>query len=91
MMIHIIIGALAMLGFTLLVNSVRRRGLSVSWWQWGLTVLAFLYAVFVCEMVVSFLQEGAGRAALVMGVILGFVAVLWAVLLTRFVFARRSR
>jgi hypothetical protein len=91
MMIHIIIGALAMLGFTLLVNSVRRRGLSVSWWQWGLTVFAFLYAVFVCEMVVSFLQEGAGRAALVMGVILGFVAVLWAVLLTRFVFARRSR
>ena len=90
-MIHIAIGALMMLGFTLLVNSVRQRGLSIAWWKWGLTVLAFVYAVFVCEMVVSFLQEGAGRAALVMGVILGFLAVLWAVLLNRFVFTRRPR
>lgn len=89
-MIHIAIGALMMLGFILLVDRVRRRGLSISWWQWGLTILAFLYAVFVCEMVVSFLQEGAGRAALVMGVILGFIAVLWAVLLGRFVFTQRS-
>ena len=89
-MIHIVIGALMMLGFTLLVNRVRRRRLSISWWQWGLTILAFLYAVFVSEMVVSFLQEGAGRAALVMGVILGFIAVLWAVLLARFVFTQRS-
>ena len=89
-MIHIVIGALMMLGFTILVNNVRRRGLSISWWQWGLTVLAFVYAVFVCEVVVSFLSEGAGRAALVMGVILGFVGVVWAVLLRRFVFTRRS-
>ena len=89
-MIHIVVGALMMLGFTLLVNSVRRRGLSISWWQWVLTVLTFSYGVFVCEMIISFLQEGAGRAALVMGVILGFLAVLWAVLLARFVFTRRS-
>ena len=89
-MIHIARGALMMLGFTLLVNNVRRRGLSISLWQWGLTVLAFLYAVFVCEMIVSFLQEGAGRAALVMGVILGFIAVVWAVLLARLIFTRRS-
>lgn len=89
-MIHIVIGALMMLGFTLLVNKTRRKGLSVSWWQWGLTVLAFVYTVFVSEMVVSFLQEGAGRAALIMGVILGFVAVVWAVLLARFVFTRRA-
>jgi hypothetical protein len=89
-MIHIVIGALMMLGFILLVNNVRRRGLSVSLWQWGLTVLAFLYGVFVCEMIISFLQEGAGRAALVMGVILGFLAVVWAVLLGRFIFTRRA-
>jgi hypothetical protein len=89
-MIHIAIGTLMMLGFSLLVSRVRRRGLSVSFWQWGLTVLAFLYAVFVCEMIVSFLQEGAGRAALVMGVILGFVGVVWAVLLARFVFKQKS-
>lgn len=89
-MIHIVIGAMMMLGFTLLVNNVRRRGLSISLWQWGLTILAFLYAILVCEMIVSFLQEGAGRAALVMGVILGFIAVVWAVLLARFVFTRSS-
>ncbi len=79
-----------MLGFSLLLNNVRRTGRSIPWWHWGLTILAFLYAVFVCEMVVSFLGEGSGRAALVMGVILGFVGVLWAVLLARFVFTRRT-
>lgn len=89
-MIHILIGALMMLGFMLLVNWARRRGRSISWWQWGLTILAFAYAVVVLEMVVSFLQEGAGRAALVMGVILGFVAVVWGALLARFVISRRK-
>ncbi|MGD9344373.1 MAG: hypothetical protein PVH84_00815 [Candidatus Aminicenantes bacterium] len=89
-MIHIVIGALAMLGFTLLARYVRRNELSISWWQWAVTILAFMYAVFVSEMIVSFFQEGAERAALVMGVILGFVGVVWAVLLARFVFTRRS-
>ena len=90
-MIHLLIGAVAMLGFVAVVSYVRARKLSVGWWQWILTVLGFLYAVFVLEMSVSFLQEDAPRAALVMGIIMGFIAVVWGVMLARFVFAKKAK
>ena len=90
-MAHLLIGAVAMLGFLGVANFVRVRKLTVVWWKWVLTVLGFLYAVFVLEMIVSFLQEGAPRAALVLGFILGFIAVVWGVLLARFVFARKAK
>ena len=90
-MVHILIGAGTMLSFVAVANYARVRKLSVVWWKWVLTVLGFLYAVFVLEMIVSFLQEGAPRAALVMGVIMGFIAVVWGVLLTRFIFARKAK
>ena len=41
--------------------------------------------------VASFLEEGSSQAAVVMGVVLGFVAVIWGVLLARFVFARAAK
>ena len=90
-MIHLLIGAVSTLGFLAVANFVRVRKLSVVWWKWVLTVLGFLYTVFVLEMITSFLQEGAPRAALVMGIILGFIAVVWGVLLARFAFARKTK
>ena len=89
-MVHLLIGAMAMLGFLAVVSSIRNRKLRVAWWKWALTVLAFLYAVFVLEVIVSFLQEGAPRAALVMGIIMGVIAVVWGVLLVRFVFTKKA-
>ena len=86
-MIHLLIGALAMAAMLLLVEFARRRCMVVRWWQWALTALGILYGVFVIELVVGFLAEGAGRAALVLGLITGIVAVIWGVLLRRFVFA----
>ncbi len=85
-MAELIIGGIATGGFMLLVRSVRSRALAVTWWQWGLTVLGFFYGVFVLEVVVSFLEEGTPKGAAVMGTILGFVAVVWGILLGRFVF-----
>ena len=38
-----------------------------------------------------YVMDDTERAALVMGLILGFVAILWAVLLGRFVFARKPK
>lgn len=90
-MIHLLIGAIAMLGFLAVVNYVRRRRLPVAWWKWLVTVLGFFYAVFVLEMIVSFIQEDAPRAALVMGIVLGFIAVVWGVLLARFVFSKKAK
>jgi hypothetical protein len=50
-----------------------------------------VYTGFVLEVIISFLEEGAARAALVMGLALGFIAIVWAVLLGRFVFARKPK
>lgn len=87
MIIHLLIGAIAMACFFWLVNYAGKKGLKLAWWHWLLTVLAILYSVFVVELIVGFLGEGAPQAALVMGLITGLVAIIWAVLLRRYVFA----
>ncbi len=90
-MAHLIIGVLLTVIFVLLILHARKKHLRINFWQWILTILWLVYAGFVLEVIVSFLEEGAERAALVMGLILGFVAIVWAVLLGRFVFARKTK
>ena len=85
-MAELIIGFGAATTFVLLLRMARVRGLKVNKWQWGLTLLGLFYGVFVLEVVVSFFREGTPKGAAVMGTLLGFVAVIWAVLLGRFVF-----
>ncbi len=90
-MAHIIIGAFLMAGFLSLTDYVRRHKLRIVWWKWAITILGFFYVLFILEMIISFLSEGAGKAALVMGTILGLTAVVWGVLLARFVFTRKTQ
>ena len=90
-MAHLLIGSVLTAVFIFLILLARKKNLRISWWQWTLTVLGLLYTGFVLEVIVSFLEEGAARAALVMGLALGFIAIVWAVLLGRFVFARKSK
>lgn len=85
-MAELIIGAAAAGGFLLLTRISRERGHSVKWWGWALTLLGFLYGVFVLEIVIEFLREGTPKGAVVMGTIMGFGGIVWAVLLGRFVF-----
>ena len=87
-MAELIIGAGAATGFVLLVRFVRVNALTVSWWQWGLTVLGLFYGIFVLEVVISFLREGTPKGAAVLGTLMGFVGVVWAVVLGRTVFSR---
>ncbi len=90
-MAHLIIGSILTALFIFLILHARKKQFRVSWWQWMLTILGLLYAGFVLEVIVSFLEEGAARAALVMGLALGFISIVWAVLLGRFVFARKPK
>ncbi len=90
-MAHMIIGAMLTAAFIFLVLHAHNKQLRISWWQWVLTVLELVYTGFVLEVIVSFLEEGAKRTALVMGLILGFIAIVWAVLLARIVFASKSK
>jgi hypothetical protein len=89
-MVNIIIGAFLMTGLLFLIDYVRKHKLHIKWWKWAITILGFFYALFILEIIVSFLSEGAVKAALVMGMILGLTAVVWGVLLGRFVFARKT-
>jgi hypothetical protein len=88
MLTTLLIGGIAVLAFMLLVNSVQRRELKLQWWHWLLTVLAFVFAVFTAEVIHTMVLERAQQAALVTGLVLGLPAVIWFVLLGRFVFAR---
>ena len=90
-MAHLIIGATLTAAFISLILHARKKSLRITWWQWILTILGLLYTGFVLEAIVSFLEEGAERAALVMGLLLGFIAIVWAVLLGRFVFTKKSK
>ena len=90
-MAHMIIGALLTALLIFLILHARKNQLRNAWWKWMLTILGLLYLGFVLEVIVSFLDEGAARAALVMGLILGFIAIIWAVLLGRFVFTQKSK
>jgi hypothetical protein len=90
-MAHMIIGAALTAILVFLILHARKKSLYIAWWQWMLTILGLVYSGFVLEVIISFLEEGAVRAALVMGLILGFIAIVWAVLLGRFVFTRRPK
>ncbi len=89
-MVHLFIGACTMAGFFILINYTTRKKMTLPWWQWTLTLLGFLYTVFVLEIILSFIQEGVIRGALVVGLIMGFIAVVWGVLLGRFVFNHKK-
>ena len=89
-MIHVLIGVAAASSFWIFLRFLQRYKLRPRWWQICLTVLLIFYSVFVLEVIVSFLSEGTTRGAIVMGVLLGFIAVVWSVLLSRFVFRRKE-
>ena len=90
-MADLLLGAIAAATLFLLLRFAQRRQLSVVWWQWALTVLNIMYTVFVIKVILSFLEEGMAKGAIVIGSIMGFGAVVWAVLLLRFVFSAPRR
>lgn len=90
-MAELLIVAAAATGLALVVRYARKRSLAVPLWGWTLTVLAFLYAVFALEVVVRFVREGSGKAAAAAGAVLGFFAVVWAIVLALFVFRRGGK
>jgi len=85
-MFNLFLGALAVAGLFLLINHTRSQELDVTWWQWVLTILGLIFAVFTVEVIAAFYSEGEVQAALVMGLIFGMITVIWGVLLGRFVY-----
>lgn len=69
-----------------LVDHVKRHELRLRWWHWVATALGLAYSLAVVDIFRSFVAEGALRGAIVVGMLTGLVAVVWGVLLWRFVF-----
>lgn len=90
MLFHLIVGIVATATFVLLMGYVQKSDMALQWWQWLLTILGYAYAVFVLEVIYGFVAEGEPKAALVMGLVTGIVAIVWGVLLGRFVFAKKA-
>ena len=89
-MTYLFIGAIAMGVLWFVFNYVNRKGLQITWWQWLLTILGVFYAIFVVAMITSLVAEGSPQAAVVNGLIFGLIAVIWGVLMGRFVFVKAS-
>ena len=85
-MFHFLVGGVSVACFFLLLNFARERQLNVTLWQWILTGLGILYSAFVVELIYGFVAEGEPKAALVMGLLVGIVAIIWVVLIGRNVF-----
>ncbi|MFC1514059.1 hypothetical protein ACFL5P_03505 [candidate division KSB1 bacterium] len=89
-MAYFFIGAAVTASLFLTNSYVKNNEIKVSWWQWALTFLGFAYTTFVLAVIVEFLFEGSVKGAVVMGTLMGFVAIVWGVLLKRFVFVRHA-
>lgn len=90
-MIHIIIGSFITILYILFSNHFKKKYKRVSWWKWILIILWFIYNIFVCEVIIAFIQENSIRGALVNGLIFGFMAVISAVLFVRFILPLKTK
>jgi hypothetical protein len=89
-MIHILIGAVTTALLIRIIQFTKRRNLALKWWQWTLVAMEYAYVIFVLEIIAGFVEEGAVKGALVMGTILGFIALIAGFLLARLVFLRKA-
>ena len=87
---EIIIGMLVALAAVLIVLYVRKNGLKLRIGGWALVAFTLLYSLFVLELIISFIKEGTNQAALVMGGVFGFFAIIIWVLLIRFILTPNS-
>ena len=89
MFISLLIGLALGVGFMLFLNYIRENDISLNWWQWILTIAAFLYGTFTLETIHAFSAEGAGQGAFIAALVMGVIGAIWAVLLGRFVVVKQ--
>jgi uncharacterized membrane protein len=89
-MLEIMVGMLIIIALAWIIIYVRNKKLMLQKGGWILISLALLYSLFVTELVISFMKEGTPQAALVMGGIFGFIAIIFWVLIKRFLLTEKT-
>lgn len=84
-MIELIIGIVAGISLMLFISYVKKTKIQISWWKWLIVVSGFFYSVFTLEVIIALLKEGATKGAVVVGVVMGFGAILIGVVIFRFI------
>ena len=84
-LVHILVGVCcASLLFLFWKYSIK-NAIRLSILSWILILLQVIYTGFVLELIIGFLEEGSPRAALVMGMLFGFISIIGIVLIFRFI------
>lgn len=84
-LIHIFTGALCASLFFLVFFYAGKRNKKFTVFNWIFITAEIIYLAFIIEMTAGFIEEGAPKAALVMGSIFGSIAVIGAVLVSRLI------
>jgi len=89
-MFYFFLGAVSVSLAYFFTGYMKRRQLRFKWWGWLLSFLWLVYTLFVAAMAFTLFRESAPRAALVSLVVFGFVSVITAVVLFRFVLLQEN-
>ncbi len=90
-MVEFFLGGLITSGFILFYSHTRKNGMKISIFQWMIIIAAFVYLSFVSATVVEFVEEGTFKGAAVIGCIMGFAAVIWGILINRFILTKSTK
>ena len=90
MLAEIITGMFVALAFVAIILRIRNNSIKVSIGGWAFIGFTLGISLFVIALIISFLKEGANQAALVMGGVFGFFAIIIWVLLIRFILTPNS-
>ena len=90
-MIHLLVGLFFGGLVVWLFFFLRTSRIRLSWWHWGLGAILFVYFLFIAELVISFLEEGTVRGALVIGVIFGFLGLVGGLLFWRLIISPQKK
>ena len=85
-MYHLIIGILCTTVFFLILNKLREMGIKPGLWKMLVMILEFIYIIFVLELIYGFIEEGALKGGLVMGLVFGFPCIVAGLLTFRWIF-----
>ena len=84
-MVHLLTGALCATLLFLFLRLAMKKGIKPGIARLLIIILQSTFIAFVLELIIGFVQEGALKGALIMGLIFGFPCIVTGILIYRWV------